>query len=383
MKSRRLRDTQQIDRLAAAPSNWRILNLNRTTRRTDAAGEQAGFFRSRQLSSAIVVKHTLRAHEHDLFEKSQGIATKVLVPLDDQSFASGALSFFVGERSYPAIMRQSFGIEIAHGRPPLNPDAKILSRLDEITSLDLFLVRELLGGEEWNIPKAYFEVSLLDDTSIRAFVVRELKPLIRIAVQDASGGMVDKFVDAVFGPDIRPLAEDFFRSLKLKEADWPAIVFAWKAALHYERQFGAMQRRIIELRTALRSLRTYGHTEQFQRGMVIRHVNELWAFAARAYARALSNVQHFNSRRRAVIIESGNVEELRSYLENLPQSVRSFGEPGAVLEHILSYWAFRTKGQDMTRMPADLFCITAAEICALEGQFQSAATANDDEALSA
>jgi hypothetical protein len=383
MNSRRLRDTQQIDRLAAAPSSWRILNLNRATRRSAEAGASEGFFRSRQLSSAIFVKHTLREHERDLFETSQGVATKVLVPLENQSFTSGALTFFVGERSYPAIMRQSLGIDVGRGRTITHPDARILARLDEIMSLDLFLVRELLGGDEWNIPKTYFEVSLLEDISIRAFVVRELKPLIQVAVEDASGGMVDKFVDAVFGPDIRPLAEDFFRSLKLKEEDWPAIVFAWKAALHYERQFSHMQQRMVELRDGLRSLKTYGHTEQFQRGMVGQYVNALWSFAARSYAQALASVQSFNSKRRTIIIESGRIDEFRIYLEGLPQTVRSFGEAAAMLEHILSFWSFRTRGLDFAKMPADVLCTTAAEICALEYQFQSALMLRGDTALRA
>lgn len=371
MNSSRSRDGQQIEKLAAAPSNWRILNLNRELkqlRQVQGAGAP-GFFRNKRLSGAIVIKHTLRDHERSMFENAPVLATKILVPLDENSLGSGAISFFVGERAYPAIMRQSFGINVLGGAAGADRDALILLKLNETPSLDLFLLRELLGGEDFSIPKDYFQVSLLEDAAIKSYITRELGPLIRIAIEGANAAKINKFVDSIFGADIGAQAADFFQSLGLAQNRWTNIVFAWKAALFYETQFVQTRKRFQKMLADLAALRTYGHSELYPRSFVEKHLEDLREFADRAFQRSIETALCFNSERRASIIEGGRLAELKAYLEDLPENVRGFGGYNALIDHVLSYWNFRTHGLDHKRLPAELFCKLAADICSMENQF--------------
>ena len=371
MNASRSRDGQQIEKLASTPSNWRILNLNRELRQLrQVHGPMApGFFRNKRLSGAIVIKHTLRDHERAMFENPPVLATKILVPLDDNSLNSGAISFFVGERAYPAIMRQSFGINALTNLAGIDRDALILMKLNETPSLDLFLLRELLGGEEYGIPKEYFQVSLLEDAAIRSYITRELAPLIRIAIESANAAKVSKFVDSIFGADIGAQAADFFQSLGLAQNRWANIVFAWKAALFYETQFVQTRKRFQTMLSELANLRTYGHSDMYPRSFVEKHLEDLRAFADRAFQRSTETAQGFNSERRASIIEGKRIAELKTYLEELPENVSGFGAYNGLIDHVLSYWSFRTKGLDHTRLPAELFCKLAADICSMENQF--------------
>jgi hypothetical protein len=359
----------QMEQLAAAPSGWRILNLHRAMRE----GVPAGFFSSKRLSNAIILKHTLRSHERSVFDAPPIVATKVLVPLDQTSLSAGAISFFVGERSYSAIMRQAFGINVADER---DRDACILGRLSEAPSLDLFLLRELLAGPALAIPPKIFEVSLVDDTAIRAYITRELTPLIRIAVDDADTARISRFVDSIFGSEIGTQAADFFQSLALAEDSWPSVIFAWKAALFYESHFPAMQARLGQMCDALNRLKTHGHSEAFPRSTVDRLLEELRGLAARSQQTCMERARLFNSTKRASIIESGNLAELAAYLRALPESVLGFGGVRAVMDHILSYWQYRTQGLDGTNMHAETFCGIASDICAIGRQF----AAHDAEA---
>ena len=145
MRNLQSRDALQMAKLAAAPSSWRILNLYQAThdlreRFSDGAGT---FFQNRRLAESIIIKHTLRDHERDMFDTPPVVATKVLVPLQGEVMDKGAISFFVGERAYQSIMRQSFGIRT--GGIGADLDARILGRLNDTPSLDLFLLRELLA----------------------------------------------------------------------------------------------------------------------------------------------------------------------------------------------------------------------------------------------
>jgi hypothetical protein len=372
MSFNKQRDAQQMEKLAATPSNWRILNLNRATRLLrQIHGSGAGtFFRNKRLATSIVIKHTLRDHERGMFENAPIVATKVLVPLDENSLATGAISFFVGERSYPAIMRQSFGINTLGGVHGADKDALILAKLNETPSLDLFLVRELLGGDDFAIPKDYFQVSLIEDSAIRSYITRELTPLIRIAIENANIAKINRFVDSIFGAEIGAQAADFFQSLGLAQNRWSNVVFAWKAALFYETQFASTQKRFERMLEDLRALRTYGHNELYPRSFVENHQENLRAFAERAYQRSLDSALAFNSERRGSIIESGMVNQLKTYLEELPENVHGFGGYAALIDHVLSYWTYRTRGLDHQRMPAEIFCNVAADICQMESQFK-------------
>lgn len=372
MSFNKQRDAQQMEKLAASPSNWRILNLNRATRMLrQVQGPNAGtFFKNKRLATSIIIKHTLRDHERAMFENPPIVATKVLVPLDENSLATGAVSFFVGERSYPAIMRQSFGVNTMGGQGSADTDALILAKLNETPSLELFLLRELLGADEYAIPRDYFQVSLIEDSAIRSYITRELTPLIRIAIENANVAKVNKFVDSIFGAEIGTQAADFFQSMGLAQNRWANVVFAWKAALFYETQFAAMQRRFETMLANLATLKTYGHNELYPRSFVDHHLEDLKAFTERAYQRSLDSATAFNSARRASIIESGKILELKTYLEELPENVHGFGGFSALIDHVLSYWSYRTRGLDYTRMPAEIFCTVAADICAMENQFK-------------
>ena len=380
MSINKQRDAQQMEKLAATPSNWRILNLNRATRMLrQVHGNNVGtFFRNKRLATSIIIKHTLRDHERGMFEDAPIVATKVLVPLDENSLATGAVSFFVGERAYPAIMRQSFGINTLGGVSGADKDALILAKLNETPSLELFLVREILGGDEFGIPKDYFQVSLIEDSAIKSYITRELTPLIRIAIENANSAKVNKFVDSIFGAEIGAQAADFLQSLGLAQNRWGNVVFAWKAALFYEMQFANTQRRFEAMLDDLKTLKTYGHNELYPRSFVENHLGNLKAFAERAFQQSLDSALSFNSARRASIIESGKINELKTYLEELPEAVNGFGGFAALIDHVLSYWTYRTRGLDHQRLPAEIFCTVAADICQMESQFK---LGGDDDLL--
>jgi len=130
------RDAQQLERLAAAPSSWRVLNLAHATRTLRDAGapSQLRFFQTHQLNNALFAKHTLRDHERAMFVTAPAVATKLLIPLDRYSFSHGALSVFVGERGYDVAMRQWLGLKVGRDTDPakVSPDAAILFMLSQM-----------------------------------------------------------------------------------------------------------------------------------------------------------------------------------------------------------------------------------------------------------
>ncbi|BCW89224.1 hypothetical protein sos41_23810 [Alphaproteobacteria bacterium SO-S41] len=369
------RDAQHLERLAAAPSNWRVLNLHYATRavRDQSGPTQQRFFELPQLNSAIFTKHTLRDHERSMFASAPAVATKILIPLDRTTFAYGAISVFVGERAYEAAMRQWLGLKTAPDieTPKVAADAQLLKRLSDMAAFDPFLLSEMFGDGTLGVSPAYLRVSLIESADIKAFILQELTPLIRMAAGD-SVAKVNKFVDAIFGHDIAPAAADFLRSLALPEARWSRIVSAWKAAIRYEAEFAVTKARFAVFLRQLAELNTYGYSERVSRGQVEALTERLRDFARRLFGNVVTGAQGFNSARRAEIIEAGQIGELKTYLQDLPEVVADFAGARALALHTLSYWEYRTRGLEHTWMPADIFCRIASDLFETETQLNAA-----------
>ncbi len=367
------RDAQQLERLAAAPSSWRVLNLAHATRTLRDAGapSQLRFFQTHQLNNALFAKHTLRDHERAMFVTAPAVATKLLIPLDRYSFSHGALSVFVGERGYDVAMRQWLGLKVGRDTDPakVSPDAAILFTLSQMPAFDPFLLGEAFGGGAHGVSPEYLRDSLIDDGAIKSFILRELTPLIRMAAGCDSAPKVTKFVDSIFGAHIGPSAADFLTSMNLPESRWSAVVSAWKAALRYEIESAATKARFAAFTQQLAELNTYGYSERVPRAEVERAVGRMRELAKRVFGNVTSAAQDFNSARRAAIIEAGQIGELKSYLQELPEIIAAYASARAIAQHTLSYWEFRTRGLEHTWMPAEPFLRLANDLSGMEVQF--------------
>lgn len=369
------REANQLQKLVNLPSSWRILNVN-NLHSTIPVDDQEGnaFFSNRRLNGSVILKHTTREHEKDLFDSPPAIATKVLIPVDEHDVSVGAITLFVGERSYADIMKQTFGIHVGGRRSsaPQDRDAKLLSMLNSSPSLDIFLVGELLDSAEFGINKKYFEVSLLNDSAIRAYIVKELTPLIRIAAPGASEKSIERFANAIFGSKIGDAGADFFNTLSLPRDQWDKIVFAWKAALFYEHIYSSTFANYRLFSEELQSLSTYGHSDLYPRSLGEEQKKKLADFARRAMRDAHVTAGKFNSAGRASILQSADIQSLREYLEKLPEAIQGFGCAIGIIDHILSYWNYCCKGLDKSKMPAEVFCQMSAQILGVQEQFGNA-----------
>lgn len=365
----KVRGERQLEALASRPSNWRIFNVGQHLSRVreTSADNDVRLFSRRRMNDSIVIKHALRPNEFDLFERPPVVATKIVVPVDPQQISLGAYSFFVGERSAAQTMQRLFGIVSERGRR--DPDMEILGLLDRSPSLDVFLLKEILGGAT-GVSEQVFDVSLADVPEFRSYIHRELTPLVALATGSADPAKVGRLVDSIFGAKLGSQAENFLEALSLPAQKWPEVTFAWKAALYYEHNAADLRRRFETFAAAMRLLQTYGHSEAFPRSAVAQQHRALARAAGASFARCQQGLAHFNSARRSAIIAAGNVAGLGTYLGELTEAVFDYAANAALTDHILSYWRYGTAGFNVERMPAEVFFNLAANLCATAEQYR-------------
>src|SRR6185312_10863563 len=136
------RSFRRLSALSASGSSARVLNLPWAHKTHADAPDalQPPLFHNKILNRAIILKHRLRAHELENAPPDRVVVTKVLIPIDANDLRHGAHTFLCGQRDLEAALPDLLG----PGLEPGSRDRTLLQVLDELPSLDPFLLREHL-----------------------------------------------------------------------------------------------------------------------------------------------------------------------------------------------------------------------------------------------
>src|SRR5580765_8163586 len=163
-----------LESLSSGASSTRLLNLAAVAARDFGKSDYhaSPFFETPMLNTALVLKHTPRTHERAVFDRPPNIATKVVIPFDRNNLAIGGRSVFVGQQRWVEQLDT-----LANGARTLERDCQVLRALDELPSLDPFLVREQLSRRGFDIAPCYLTIRDADVERMRRTVAAEVDQL--------------------------------------------------------------------------------------------------------------------------------------------------------------------------------------------------------------
>jgi hypothetical protein len=313
------------------------LNLLAIRRRFKALPElaEAPLFQNRLLNQSIILKHRLRANELGQFLAPRSTATKILVPIDPTDLKNGARYLFVGQQDFAAVAHSMFG-------EALKPEARdriVLDVMDELPSLDPFLLREKLRQIGVEPARAYFAVSDADTQKMFQFVRREVSSLIEMSGEEGGGLSTDKFVRKLLStsPDssFAPLRE----VLGLGERDYEEGIFAWRGFLYYKWAMADILKPISEVAREILAAQPQGYRSAevatYLREAKLRIVTALNSLAKDVTA----NLAIYD--RAYAELTSGRPAAFREFLLAAPQLFSGLGVALGAVQHIASYWRYR------------------------------------------
>ena len=142
--------------LEKTASTSRVLNLAALAVNNAGNPEHsaAPLFKSAILNGSVVLKHRLRQDEVELFEGLQRTATKIIVPFDKSDLSLGGRTVFVGEKGWMPVLQ-----ELRGGSEEMTRDVEILEAVNELPSLDPFLLREHMKRRGYEISPTHFDIS--------------------------------------------------------------------------------------------------------------------------------------------------------------------------------------------------------------------------------
>lgn len=349
----RVRDVRPLERLEKSASSTRVLNLysvhrNARDPETIAALEAKPLFTNSTLNRSIILKHRVRPDERDLFDGPVGNVTKILVPLDRLDLKVGASTLFMGQKRYAQTAENLFTDDFLKN----TRDQAILQILDELPSLDPFLLRERMKRENHDIALEYFPISEADGVRMRAFVHAEVARLVGMsgAVATPSGrNQVDRMVDKIMSTSPEEAFAPLKAALRMSDHDYQEGLFAWRGFLYYKWQLSQMFDQLKDLVEAMRTLKPAGRMTTDERMAIASTVKTITRGVSFTARQASESIRLYDTAYLAMI-EDEDPRPFREFLFKAPSLFQKMGTGIGGLQHVVSFWNFRF-GSSKAKLP--------------------------------
>tara|TARA_R110002167_G_scaffold7394_3_gene35025 strand:- start:1076 stop:2197 length:1122 start_codon:yes stop_codon:yes gene_type:complete len=332
------RTIRNLDNLRRSASTARLLNLLRVAKdhgHTDAWADQP-LFETVMLNRAMIVKHRLRRDELDCFGGRRHVATKIILPVDAEELKAGGRFTFVNQRGFEGIMKEAFGLSPSH------QDFETLTVIDQLPSLDPFLLRERLRRNGIEPAPCYFEISESDLVQMSSFVEREIQPLVSLSVGDIEvmPGSVQTLAGKILSGEPGEQMDALRVTLRLAPDEYQEGIFCWKGFLYYKWVLTTLATEINAVSDEVVNLRPLGRIEPGEMDYLSRTRLQLRNRIARTGEQVRGSIQVYDRAFAGLSVE-GQSGAFRDFLIRAPSMFTSLGEQLGALQHIVSFWRYR------------------------------------------
>ena len=338
-KSDRL--TRSLRALERTASTSRVLNLlaiqNQSGHRPEHS--EAPLFRNRILNTALVVKHRLRTDDIFLFDEVRPNATKIIIPFERSDLALGGQSFFVGQRGWVDLLR-----EACNEHTDMARDIATLRLIDQLPSLDPFLLREHLRRHGVTVAPSYFALSSADLEQMQGFVSVQIERLIDLAYRDsgrvAPGAHAARLVAALLSTDVDERLEPLRETLVMDGESFKEGVFSWKGFLYYKWMLNRLWPEMTTVGDEIARLTVTGAREP----ETVRYVDDTRKRLRQSILverKAILRSLDVYDRAFEDMIGNARPQAFRAFLLRAPDMFLSLGEKVGVIAHIASFWRYR------------------------------------------
>jgi hypothetical protein len=320
--------------------------LERAIKRGKKKQDATPLFHTRELNRAILVKEARPNPATSRYKVRKSVGTKLYLPYNIDNIYEGGKSVFIDDPLIEAILRDHAGLNLDTGGAEAEADYEILKLMEDIPSLDPFLVKDKLEIEGHKVNDHYFELASGEWDDIKKHVSEKLQPIINFAFPDADSAedarastLVNKLWSTKDFASLQPIIEAF--GLPMEEAG--SIFAAWKGILYYDYEctrsrddweachawlkLGAhpvdfVDRNRMELLTSMRQL----VTQQF---------DEIWRELEAVFAAYYDAYEK-------LFVKRENAAPFVDFMRNAVQSYWVLGPRMSLINHSVTVWDILT-----------------------------------------
>jgi hypothetical protein len=354
------RSFRSLSGLEKTASTSRVLNLAAIASQNfgDVEYDSSPFFKATALNGAVIIKHRLRQDEQYNFDASKRISTKLIIPFERTDLSLGGRSLFVGQRGWLEMLTQLRGDQDDEAR-----DMALLEALDELPSLDPFLLREHLKRRDFRIANCYFAISTADTDRMQRFVSSEISKLVDLAYGGAGSGAatgnnnISKLVTLLLSGEVDHRLEPLRLTLGLEGDNFREGIFSWKGFLYYKWVLTSLWPELRAVISELTEVKIVGPRDN----ELLREVKDM---GQRVNSRIMGQVKKVRDTLQVYddafgeLTQAGNPMAFRDFLLKSPEMFITLGERTGMVSHIASFWRYRfPKGRPLRAELDELFDI--------------------------
>ena len=334
------RAVRNLANLRKSASTARVLNLLQVWRQhgRTAAWKKQPLFQNPILNKALIIKHRLRRNEIDQFRVRRYVATKIILPIDQDDLRIGGRYLFVDQIGFDKTLEESFGIS------PHHPDRRTLRLVDELPGLDPFLLREQLRRNGLAPAACYFNLTEADIIRMTAFVAAEITPLVDLslgpnadlAAENPVARLTTKIMSNSAGADLSGLGT----TLKLAPHEYEEGVFCWKGFLYYKWALQTIMSEIGRVTDSVRRVQASGRVDSEQYATIDRARERVLRRIVLTCEASAEMLRVYDNAFRG-LTQEGRPTAFRDFLRDAPLLFARLGERLGAVQHIVSFWTYR------------------------------------------
>jgi len=347
---RNTREFRCLANLTETASTSRILNLAQVA--AVSAGDpdyaRRPFFHNTKLNKAILIKHTVRPHEQELFGKPRRSATKIIMPFESQDLKLGGETLFVNQTGFDRQIRAFIDVLEPSGQR----DLERLRLIDNLPSLDPFLLRETLKRQGLSPAACYLRISAGDIEAMIGFANAEIERLIAITFGGGSGVAAMRFTDKILADQLDNELEPLKATLRLSDAQFHDGIFSWRGFLYFKWRHLELRDQLRTVAESLMKYRPIGVMDAPLRDIVNAVRPRLVNRILTAMDMVGKSLLHYDTAYSA-LIDGRDPAPFRNFLLEGPRLFYELGEHVGVLTHITSFWDYRMGAAGARLMPVE------------------------------
>ncbi|MEI9932068.1 MAG: hypothetical protein WDM89_16385 [Rhizomicrobium sp.] len=222
-------------------------------------------------------------------------------------------------------------------------DTDVLNLLDNIPSLDPFLLREFLRTHDVIPDTCYFEISSADQGRMFAHASTEVKRLTNMAIGSSGPGRLAstaKIISALLSSEVGEKLEPFRATLRLEIDEFREGIFSWRGFLYYKWCMAELRPQIMKVMRDLSGIRVIGKADAEQ----LRFLNitkRAVMIAVKKHTDEINRVLDIYDSAYTALIEREDPKTFRDFLLSAPPLFLEMGEKMGAISHITSFWQYR------------------------------------------
>ncbi len=332
------KEVRSLANLNDSAATSRVLNLGHVFRTHGHLPEYAAkpFFQSRQMNRAIILKHTVRANERMLFTRIRRTVTKVILPFDSGDLKLGGQSVMIGQTGYQPFLRHLYNSDNVSS----HSDIDVLHALDELPSLDPFLVREHLARRGHKPAACYLHITPADIARMIGFANTEIESLVSTAFGSAMKHGAMKLTGKILSDEIDAELDPLRLVLRLSQSEFSDGIFSWRGFLYFKWRHIELQDELSAVMDGIMKYRTAftldKDIQKFLTELRPRLVKRIFAAVSNLTASLSIYDQAYNA-----LVMDRNPAPFRNFLLEGPAHFFELGENLGILSHISSFWRYR------------------------------------------